>query len=166
MPSIPCPGGVSGYWKTKSEALKWMKKVNDWPCSPVSKCQGALGCERTGLFFKTKLRDGKTVWYAMVECICPPPGIPTEEESITSGRTFQRLLKPSRSRRRRLANNRRTEGHRRAEELGAAEAGLAGTLHCAAAESSEPGARAPGCLWESNRAATALATFIIFPTPD
>jgi len=83
MPSIPCPGGVSGYWKTKSEALKWAKKVNDWPCSPVSKCQGALGCDRTGLFFKTKLRDGKTVWYAMVECICPPPGIPTEEESIT-----------------------------------------------------------------------------------
>jgi hypothetical protein len=84
MPYIPCPGGLSSKWKTKSEALKWLNKVYKWPCGPVSNCQGGIGCERTGLFGKTKLRDGSMVCSVVVNCTCLPPGIPTGQDTVTT----------------------------------------------------------------------------------
>ncbi|HZD31140.1 MAG TPA: hypothetical protein VE779_05705 [Candidatus Angelobacter sp.] len=73
MTYIPCPGGLSTTWKTKAAALKWLEKVNEWPCSPVSKCTGEEGCARGGFFGKVHLTKGGTAWGAQVFCYCPPP---------------------------------------------------------------------------------------------
>ena len=50
MPEIPCPGGLSTLWKTKSAALKWANKINKWPC-------GTSNCGKRGL----RLDGGRVV---------------------------------------------------------------------------------------------------------
>jgi len=82
MTYIPCPGGLATNWKTKKEALKWLKKVNHWPCGGESHCRGEAACARGGSLFRVKLVKGGYAWNAQVFCICPPLGPPEGEDAI------------------------------------------------------------------------------------
>jgi hypothetical protein len=72
MAVIHCGGGLSTSWKTKAQALKWLKAANKIPC--VGPCSEATEpCYRTGSLGQGY--PGKGPWYATVLCPCGPPQV-------------------------------------------------------------------------------------------
>jgi len=57
---LRCGSQVSTTWKTKAQALKWLKAMNKVPC--LGPCQEA-----------TSLCGRGYVWSAIVNCPCGPP---------------------------------------------------------------------------------------------
>ena len=94
MTYIPCPGGLATTWKTKKEAVKWLKKVNHWPCGGESHCRGEVPCARGGLLMRMKLVKGGYGWVAQEFCICPPPGPPEGEDAIVVWAPLRESKKP------------------------------------------------------------------------
>ena len=75
MPVIQCGGGLSTSWKTKKQALEWLKLVNEWPCAgpcPLS----SQPCYRGGSFYRGySLKTKDYLWFAQVFCVCGPPQV-------------------------------------------------------------------------------------------
>jgi hypothetical protein len=70
---LRCGSQVSTTWKTKAQALKWLKAMNKVPCS--GPCREATSlCGRGGFFGKVyDLKTKGYVWSAIVNCPCGPP---------------------------------------------------------------------------------------------